>query len=326
MLEWIGGGEILPALINVVSLALWTALPTLLLTYCWQLLAARHIRPEFPLRRSEAAELNRALLLYQQVRGRLKDINDRSGGADGFWRAIFARWFGGDLYGTDEREDLEAHADHLRAIIVGLRRRPLRRLRTWVHVMSLRFALGHALWAHIAVFALLLLAFYRHGQSASTRELTAAAHSALIWYPFDQRIFEANAAAAGFAAVLSPLLYLLRRVGLRRGYALEFRVLGQLADTDPEQKIEQSQTDTADSDDILPGSNAAHTVLDQRWFVVLGVAQSAAADQVKEAYRTLIKQNHPDRVRDMSPAIRNCAEAETKKLNAAYRQALASLA
>ena len=44
--------------------------------------------------------------------------------------------------------------------------------------------------------------------------------------------------------------------------------------------------------------------------------------EVKEAYKVLIKQNHPDRVHDMSPAFKTLAEAETKKLNAAYRQAL----
>jgi hypothetical protein len=38
----------------------------------------------------------------------------------------------------------------------------------------------------------------------------------------------------------------------------------------------------------------------------------------------LIKQNHPDRVQGMSQAFKKLAEFETKKLNAAYRQALSA--
>jgi hypothetical protein len=39
----------------------------------------------------------------------------------------------------------------------------------------------------------------------------------------------------------------------------------------------------------------------------------------------LLKQNHPDRVHNMSLAFRRLAESETKKLNIAYAEALASL-
>ena len=58
------------------------------------------------------------------------------------------------------------------------------------------------------------------------------------------------------------------------------------------------------------------------WFKVLGVQKSASAEDVRKAYKTLIKQSHPDRVQDLSPALKELAEAETKNLNMAYRQAL----
>jgi curved DNA-binding protein CbpA len=45
-------------------------------------------------------------------------------------------------------------------------------------------------------------------------------------------------------------------------------------------------------------------------------------EQVKEAFKRLVKQNHPDRLHGMSPALRQLAEAETKRLNIAFRQAL----
>lgn len=316
----IAHGEFSLALVNVVSLALWTVLPALLLAFGLQSFAVQLTRPDFSLRRSEAAELNRALLLYEKVCGRLKEIAGRA--PYGFWRALFARRLDADPQRADEHEDLTAHARHLRATIVRLRRLPLQRLTTWVHIVSSRFALGHVLLVHIEAFALLILALYFHGQPAWARGLMAAAPSPLVWYPFDQRIFQANAAAAGFAALLAPLFYLLRRRRLRREYGLEFCLLQELADTGPDQKVEQAQADPADSDMSVEWNSAAPGP-DECWFAILGVTQSASMEQVREAYRAQIKQNHPDRVHDMSPAIRKCAETETKKLNTAYQRAIA---
>jgi DnaJ-domain-containing protein 1 len=61
------------------------------------------------------------------------------------------------------------------------------------------------------------------------------------------------------------------------------------------------------------------------WFDVLGLSSSAAIDDVKQAYKALVKQSHPDRVHGMSPAFRELAEAETKKIYIAYAEALMSL-
>ena len=58
---------------------------------------------------------------------------------------------------------------------------------------------------------------------------------------------------------------------------------------------------------------------------MLGLSSAATIEDVRDAYKTLIKQNHPDRVHGMAPVFRALAEAETKKINAAYRQALACL-
>jgi len=304
------GDELRAALVNAAFLALWAVLPGLLLGYTRLSLAARHIRPEFSLRRSEADELDRALLLYENVCCRLKEINAQDNGERG-WRALFGRGVEMRQQDADERDDLEAHAHHLRGTIARLKRRPLQRLTSWLRILNWRFALGGALAAHLVSFALLIAL---HASSAS--ELSARTRSPLIWYPFDERLFYANAVAAGFAAAAALLLFLFRRANLRRTYSFELRALKEFSAADPGQAVEQLKVDGL-------GSNAGGK--DYGCFAVLGLAHSATIEEVRDAYKRLIKQNHPDRVLGMSPAFRRLAETETKKLNAAYQHAVLSL-
>jgi DnaJ domain len=315
------GGDFSVALVNAVLLALWLVLPGLLLCYMRQSLTARRIRPEFSLRKSEAIELDRAVLLYEKVCYRLQEINDQGESPNGFWRALFGR--GADIrqQHADELDDLEAHAHHLRATIIRLKCRPLQRLRSWVHIISSQFALGRALAVHVVSLALLIVEFHVSKRLAWADELTSGVRSLLVWYPLEEHLFFANAVAAGFAAMAAPVFYLMRRASLRQEYRLEFCALKEFADTDPGQVIDQTQADQTDWD---PSQQADSREVggDNSCFAVLGLAHSATIEEVKEAYKALIKQNHPDRVHGMSPAFRELAEAETKKLNAAYRQAL----
>ena len=57
-------------------------------------------------------------------------------------------------------------------------------------------------------------------------------------------------------------------------------------------------------------------------FVILGLSPAATEDEIKDAYRAKVRQNHPDRVHGLAPAFHALAEAETKKLNMAYEEAL----
>jgi hypothetical protein len=341
VLRLLANGEVPLLLVNVVSLALWTALPALLLAYARQSMAMRGMRPEFSLRPSEAAELDRALLLYERVGRRLGDIDEQR--PLGLWRALFLGPAEDECGGADDRENLKAYAGHLRATIVRLRGLPLERLRAWVHIASTRFALGNAVLVHVETFALFVAAFYFSRQLPWAvpwaQNLTADMATPLVWYPFDERIFHANAAAAGIAALLGPLFYLLRRSHLRDAHGLDFHVLTALAEAEPDQKIRQPQADFVDKDlaaidfadidsaddDMLAAGTPAGMDRSEPWFAVLGVARSASLEQVTEAYKVLIKQSHPDRVEGLSPAIRNIAEAETKRLNVAYEEAQSSL-
>ncbi|MGC2122267.1 MAG: J domain-containing protein [Xanthobacteraceae bacterium] len=311
------------ALVNAVLLALWPVLPGLLLGYARQSAAVRHIRPDFSLRQSEMQELTRAARLYETVCNRLKAIKADIPVATGLLANILPARPELDDERAVELDDLEAHAHHLREAIMRLQRQPLRRLRSWAHVISSKSALGRALATHVAGFVLLLLAFHIPDQPALAGELTTGPNDMLAWYPIDERFFYANAVAAVFAAMAAPVFYLVRWHGLRREYGFEFRTFSELARSQPGNVIERIQIDW-DDQESSPLAGSTEPCSERNWFAVLGLSSSATIVEAKEAYKRLIKQNHPDRVHDMSPAFRQLAEAETKKLNVALRQALIS--
>jgi hypothetical protein len=310
------GGELSALLVNAVLLALWAALPGLILGYIRQVLVARKIRPGFALRKSEISELDRAGALYDQVCRRLETIEQQTETPTRVWRALFDR--ADDVPDAEERDDLQAHAQHLRGTIARLKRRPLQRLHSWVHAASAQSALAGAIAAYGAGLAFAIAASQTPGQAAWADELNAGARHALAWYPLDARLFYANAAAAGCAAAAGALFYLLRRTRLRRDYELEICAFEDLAYSDPRRPAEPS--DQAASDP--PQTEANENNANDTWFAVLGLSSAATIEDVRQAYKTLIKQNHPDRVHGMAPVFRALAEAETKRINAAYRQAL----
>jgi curved DNA-binding protein CbpA len=51
---------------------------------------------------------------------------------------------------------------------------------------------------------------------------------------------------------------------------------------------------------------------------VLGLAPPATLDEIRAAYRELIKEVHPDRLASGSPGLRAFAEEQAKAINAAY--------
>ena len=320
------GGELSALLVNAVLLALWAALPGLILGYIRQVLAARKIRPQFALCKSEIAELDRAVALYDQVCRRLETIEQQTQTPTRFWRALFDR--PDDVPDAEERDDLQAHAQHLRGTIARLKRRPLQRLRAWVHAASARSALAGAIAAYGVALALLIApaiaAPQAPDQAAWADELNGGARHALAWYPLDARLFYANAVAAGLAIAAASLFYLLRRARLRRDYELEICAFQDLAYSDPLRPAEPPPADQA-AFDPSQWTEANENSADDAWFAVLGLSSAATIEDVRQAYKTLIKQNHPDRVHGMAPVFRALAEAETKKINAAYRQALACL-
>jgi hypothetical protein len=58
------------------------------------------------------------------------------------------------------------------------------------------------------------------------------------------------------------------------------------------------------------------------WWKALGVPRNATREQIARAYRDLMTGCHPDKVAHLSPRLREVAETEAKKLNAAREAAL----
>lgn len=310
-------------LVNAILFALWAIPPVLLIGYMRQIFAARRVWTDFSLRKLETIELDRATLLYEKVSNRLKDIEKLGTGLKGSWRSRYRhRARIRQQYG-DELLDLTAYAQHLRALIIRVRRRPIQRLRARVHTISSRFAFSHSLVLYFSVLVVLVAIISSSQQPAWADEL-AAFGALLFWKPIDQSLLYANAVAAGIVAVTTPVFYVVRRVQLQLAQRSQIRSLKEFAGADPDRLIQHAQDGSADRPPAQD-TGLADLPQDQSWFSILEVAPSATMEDVKEAYKFKIKQNHPDRVHDMAPIFRQIAEDETKKLNAAYEEALMSL-
>jgi hypothetical protein len=304
------------ALANMVLLALWPVVPGLLLGYVRLSLTMRCIRPAFSLQKYEASELDRALFLYEKVCRNVTEIEQRAADSTSRWLARLRRRAADHQQDADELEDLRGHASHLRSIVIRLQRRPLQRLRAWLRVRIWRFALGSALVAYSGCFAFLMFAV----PASRAEQLIARIETPLSWYPLDGYFFYANAVAAAFVLITGPLFLVIGRAWLFNEHSVDLCALKAFADADPDQVLDQRRAE-------ITSLNAPEQTHEQDcegagWFKVLGLSHSATLEEVKEAYKMLVKQNHPDRVQGMSPAFRKLAETETKKLNVAYQYAL----
>ena len=60
------------------------------------------------------------------------------------------------------------------------------------------------------------------------------------------------------------------------------------------------------------------------WARVLELPADASVDQIREAYRRLMSQYHPDKVASLGRELRELAESKSKEISVAYQEALAA--
>jgi hypothetical protein len=321
MIELRTGYEVSTSLADAALLALWAVPPGLILAYIRKCATARRAQPEFALRKTDAAEWNRAVALYSNVCRQIDEIDSRSARPTLFDRLILGC---GALRREADGEtlaDLQALAAHLRAAVARLNRQPLDRLRSWIHMLSARFAVGYAVGAYLVGFSLLMAA--AELSEGWIDPSASGGLTLLLWCPLGPLV-SANVISVAFAALAGPVVYLLRRIHMRRMYRVEFVVLKDLARAEPQQGIWRDESGELEQN--MTGEVAAIAPTDRRnWSEIFGLSPTASLEELRKAYKALIKQNHPDRVHGMSPALVKLAEAETRRLNAAYQEALVSL-
>jgi TPR repeat protein len=81
---------------------------------------------------------------------------------------------------------------------------------------------------------------------------------------------------------------------------------------------EQQETRRQRTNEHAAASDGART---QDWWMILGTLEDATMETAKQAYRSKMKQYHPDRVVGLGPELVQLAEQKTRELNAAIEQA-----
>jgi hypothetical protein len=309
--------------VDAILFASWVILPSIGIGWLRQMIASQRISLDFSLRRLESIELNRATLLYERVCNNLKEIERLGADCKGSLRSRYRHRTKIRRQYSKELDDLRAYAHHLRAMIIRIRGRPLQRFRSWAHTLSSRFAFSYALALYVLILALLLASLYLSQERVWTEELTIKLETLLIWKSVREPLLYANVIASGLAAIVMPVFYFVRRTGLCIEERAQIRWLKEFASTDPDSLSYRQQDSKADEN---PPQEARSEELStgRTWFLVLELSPSATIEEIKKAYTAKIKQNHPDRVHGMAPTFRDLAEVETKKLNAAYEEALIS--
>ena len=308
------------AAINATLIASMLVLPALLVGYVRQ--ATKRVSADFALRRLEAFELDRAEIQYRRISQRMGEIDKLAkSGTGSLWKRLRHRTEIKQQHRA-EIEDLRANARHLRAAIVLFRRRPIARLRAWVHLISSRFAFGSSLASYLTILVPATVFIFFSEQPLWAQDLASTLESAILWKPFDdERLLYVNAITSSFVLMLAPFLYVTRRARLYSDHRIETKALRDFAVADPDRLVQDETLISTQVEDPL----ALELNSSDNCFAILGLSPAATENEIKEAYREKVRVNHPDRVHGLAPAFRNLAEAETKKLNMAYEEALVAI-
>src|ERR1700731_3543613 len=265
-------------------------------------ISASKISHTFQLRSLESVELDRSMLLYKKVHDRRSEIHKLAEEVDGDLLARYRRRKIIRRKYAEELDDIEAYGNHLRSTIVRLRRKPIQRLRCWLHVCSAQLAFGRSLTAYAVISCLGLIELYCLQQLLLVDESEISFALFSRWEEIRAPMLYANWLAAGLMLATLPAVYLYRRVEFSREYRMQLRLCRQFAAADPDRLVQELYSEDASDTPLQPSDRIT---LERTCFDVLGLSPLATIEEVKEAYRERVKQNHPDRSRACPPRSRH---------------------
>ena len=70
--------------------------------------------------------------------------------------------------------------------------------------------------------------------------------------------------------------------------------------------------------------NRADSAQERPWYDVLMISPTSTIAEIQAAYKSLIRQYHPDKVASLGEDLRVLAESKSKEINSAYQTALRS--
>jgi len=106
-------------------------------------------------------------------------------------------------------------------------------------------------------------------------------------------------------------------LGLFIGYWAVSRFIGKSSTSNSNKKQHQQSESSHDK------SNASsYNTYQPSWHEILNISASANHDEIRSAYKKLMKQYHPDKVSHLGEELRLLADQKSKEITNAYQEAM----
>lgn len=102
------------------------------------------------------------------------------------------------------------------------------------------------------------------------------------------------------------------------GLFLGYWVISKLI---PGKKVEADKSEQHEEKNEFKNDYESENSDSQAWYKVLGVTRTSSMEEIQTAYKSLIRQYHPDKVASLGEELRNLAEQKSKAINVAYKEA-----